>query len=196
MRMKELSNVAISNNKTAWKKKWKTKLKTTQRLYQSFVKSILLYSYGTWGLSRNDQKKPNSFHRQQLKRAISIKWSHRITSKILYQVTETEPLSIKIAEGRWKLLGHILRLPADCPAMKAIRYYFQERTNKIFVGRRTTTIITRIKEDITKTNENHVDFPITPLISLISLWNTHTKATNRKLWQKVISQVVDSAYSL
>ena len=36
----------------------------------------------------------------------------------------------------------------------------------------------------------------TPLISPVSLQNIHTKAMNRKLWQKVVSQVVNSAYYL
>ena len=134
--MKELSNIAISNNKTVWKEKSKIKLKSRQ-LYQSLVKSILLYRYHTWGLSRSDQKKLNSFHRKQLKWAISIKWSHRITSKILYQVTETEPLSMKIAEGRWKLLGHILRLPADCPA---------NESNEMLLSRKNQQNIFRKKE--------------------------------------------------
>ena len=50
-RRKELSNIALSNNETLWKKKWKIKLKTRLRLYESLVKSILLYKCCTWGLS-------------------------------------------------------------------------------------------------------------------------------------------------
>ena len=88
------------------------------------------------------------------------------------------------------------RLPADCPARKAMRYYFEERTKKKFVGRKRTTIVTTINEDIRRTKENHTEFPVTPLISLVSLQNIHTKAKNRKLWQKVVSQVDDSAFSL
>ena len=57
-----------------------------------------------------------------MRRVIGIKWPHRITNKKLYQVTETEPISITITERRWKLLGHILRLPADSLARKAMRY--------------------------------------------------------------------------
>ena len=72
-RRKELSSIALSNHETVWKKKWKTKLKTRLRLYESLVKVILLYNCGTWGLSRSDQKKLNSFHRKQLRRVIGIK---------------------------------------------------------------------------------------------------------------------------
>ena len=84
----------------------------------------------------------------------------------------------------------------NCPARKAMRYYFKEKTNKRFVERRRTITVTTINEDIRRIKEKHTDFPITPLISLASLQNIHTKAKNRKLWQKVVSQVVDSAYSL
>ena len=42
----------------------------------------------------------------------------------------TTPLSITITERRLKLLRHILRLPNDCPARKAMRYYFEERKKK------------------------------------------------------------------
>ena len=125
-----------------------------------------------------------------------IKWTHKITNKKFYQVTEAEPLSVAITERRWNLLGHILKLPAECPARKAMRYYFEEGTKKKFVGRRRTTIVPTINEGIRRTKEKHKDFPITRLISLVNLQNIHTKAKNRKLWQKVVSQVVDSAYSL
>ena len=54
-RRKELSNIAMSNNEKLWKKKWKTKLKIRLRLYETLVKSILLYNCGTV---------LNSFHRR------------------------------------------------------------------------------------------------------------------------------------
>ena len=93
------------------------------------------------------------------------------------QISETESLSTTIAKKKLKLLGHILRLSADCPAKKAMRYYFEERNNKMFTGRKRTTIVSRIKADIknkkkkNKKNEKHIDFPITPLISLVNLSN-------------------------
>ena len=145
---------------------------------------------------RSDQKKLDSSYGKQLRRVTGIKWSHRITNNKLYHVTETEPLSITITERRWKLLEHILRLTADFPPRKAIRYYFVERTSKKFVGRKRTAIITKINEDIIRRKESHTDFPITPLISLISLQNINAKAKNRKLWQKVVIQVADWTYSL
>ena len=53
--------------------------------------------------------------------------------------------------------------------------------NKMFVGRRRTANVNTINEDIRRAKEKHTDFPIAPLISLVSLENIHTKAKNRKL---------------
>ena len=176
-RRKELSSIALSNNEIVWKTKWKTKLKTRLRPYESLVKSILLNNCsGTWGLSWSDHKKLNSFHRKQLRRVIGIKWPHSITNKKLYQVTETQPLSIAITE-RWKLLGHILRLPANCPFGKAMRYYLEERTNEKFVGRKRTSIGTTINDVTWRTKQNHTDYQITPLISLVSKRPTQKRRT-------------------
>ena len=85
---------------------------------------------------------------KQLSWVIGIKWPHRITNNKLYQVSETESLSIAITERKWKLPGHILRLPADCPERKDITSYFEERTNKKFIGRRRATIVTTIDKDV------------------------------------------------
>ena len=68
--------------------------------------------------------------------------------------------------------------------------------NKMFVGRKRTANVNTINKDIRRAKEKHTDFPIASLISLVSLENIHTKAKNRELWQKVVIQVVDLAYSL
>ena len=187
-RRKELSKITISNSETVWKNKWKTKLKT--RLYVWIV-SQKYTSLQLWylGIIAKWPEELNSLHRIQLRRVSGIKWPHRTANKKLYQVIETESLSITIKkkmERRWKPLGHILQLPADCPASKGISYFFEEWTNKTFVGRRRTTIVTTINEDIRGTKQKQTDLPITPLISLVSLQNNHTKAKNRKLWQKFL----------
>ena len=99
-------------------------------------------------MSKDDQRELKSFHRRQLRKVIGIQWQHKISNNKLYKITETKQLSITITERRWKLLGHILRLPANCPARKAMRYYFEERANKIFRVRRRTTIVSTLNEDI------------------------------------------------
>ena len=80
----------------------KTKLTIRIRLYETLVKSILLYNCGTWNVSKDDQRKMNSFHRRQLRKVIGIQWLHKISNNKLYKITGTKSLSITIT--RWKLL--------------------------------------------------------------------------------------------
>ena len=56
-RRKELATIALAKNDAIWKKNWKTKLTTRIRLYETLVKSVLLYNCGTWDVSRDDQRK-------------------------------------------------------------------------------------------------------------------------------------------
>ena len=82
-RRKELSSVALANNKDIWKKKKnKTKRKTRIRIYETAVKSILLYNCRTWGISKVDQKKLDSFHQRQLRKVIRVNWPKKISNKI------------------------------------------------------------------------------------------------------------------
>ena len=126
---------------------------------------------------------------------IRMNWPYKISNKKFYEVTGSKPLSITITERRWKLLGHIMRLPSDCPARKAMRYFFEKRSNKLFKGRKRTTIYTTLNEDIRRTKLAYQDFPVTPLVSQVSLQNMYTKAKNRKLWKKIVGMVVKSAHS-
>ena len=145
-------------------------------------------------MSKDDQRKLNSFHRRQPRKVTRIQWLYKISNNKLYKITGTKPLSITMIERRWKLLGHILRLQANCPARKTMRYHFEERTNKIFRGRRRTTIVSTMNEDIKRTKVDDITFPVASLVSKVSLRNLYTRAKNRKLRSKIVQQVVKSAY--
>ena len=78
---------------------------------------------------------------------------------------------------------------------KGYGYYFEERTNKIFSGRKRTTIASTLNENIKRAKEDDITLPVTRLVLQVSLQNLYTKAKNRKLWSKIVKQVVKSAYS-
>ena len=78
----------------------------------------------------------------------------------------------------------------EAAARKAMRYYFEDRTNQTFRGRRRTTIVSTLNEDIKRTKGDDITFPVTPLVSQVSLQNLYTKAKNRKLWSKTVQQAV------
>ena len=67
-RRKKMTTIALAKNNAIWKENWKKKRTTRIRLYQKLVKSVLLYNCETWGVTEDDQKIRNSFHRRQLER--------------------------------------------------------------------------------------------------------------------------------
>ena len=120
-RRKDLAVRAIHSHYDIWKRKKHTRVSTRLKLYGALVKSILLYNCGTWGVSKTDEKKLDSFHRRQLRIVLGIRWPHKIKNTSLYKATKEIPLSVTITERRWKLLGHVMRLPAYFPSRKAMK---------------------------------------------------------------------------
>ena len=94
---------------------------TTPLLYLS----SLTYHMGTWDLTQAESARLDSFHCTQLKHLLGIKWPQRISNKVFYQRCQCEPLSIKITEARWRLFGHVLRMPQNVPAQITNDSYFQ-----------------------------------------------------------------------
>ena len=90
--------IAVAKNDAIWKKNWKTKLITRIRLYETLVKSVLFCNCRTWVVSKDDQRKLNSFHGRQLRKVIGITWPCKISNNELYKFTGTKPLSITITE--------------------------------------------------------------------------------------------------
>ena len=160
------------------------------------VKSILLYNCCTWGLTKQDELNLNSFHRQQLRKVIGIRWPHVIRSKNVYRLTNQKPVTIEITERRWKMLGHVLRLDKNTPARKAMKFFFEKReSSKKFKGRKRASIVTTINNDIAKTKSINPNFAIKKLKTEVDLHNIGSKAGNRKQWKIIVATVVKAAYS-
>ena len=84
------------------------------------IKPVLLYNSSTWGLTKKGEDELNSFRRQQLRRLIGIKYPHIISNRNLYYRFHEVPIMFYVFRGRWRLFGHILGLPRDTPANKAM----------------------------------------------------------------------------
>ena len=87
--------------------------------------SLYLSSLTTWPLTQAESAHLDSFCRTQLKYLLEINWPQSISNKSLYQRCQCEPLSITITEARWRLFGHVLRMPQNVPAQMTNDSYFQ-----------------------------------------------------------------------
>ena len=115
------------------KKIWyhrKIRINKKLRLYKSTVKPILLYNSETYGLTKKDQTEIDVTHRRQLRTLINNK---KICNNKLYEKCKGKEISVTIKRNKWKLFGHILRLPLNKPANESMKYYFKvpEKTKKI-----------------------------------------------------------------
>ena len=71
---KHLSNIALNRMEQIWHRADKTKQRTRIKLYNTLVRSVLLYNCGTWALTKTDEEKLDSFHRKQLRRVLGIRY--------------------------------------------------------------------------------------------------------------------------
>ena len=130
------------------------------------MKQVLTYNCGTWGLTKKDEEILDTFHRKQLKFLIHKRFPHIISNTNLYKRCNEYTLSLFILRSRWKRFGHILRLEDQTPAYKTMVFYFEKTDAKGFRGRPRTTIATTINNDIKRTADKIVEFPVRVLTSL------------------------------
>ena len=195
-RRKQLTTGSMKKIKEILKRKKVVNLSKKLKLYNSIVKSVLMYNSCTWGLTQKDEKGLDSFHRKQLRQILGVKYPTTMENEKVYKVTKTKPLSIDITKARWKMFGHVLRMNERTTARLSMKYYFQVPTNtRKFRGRKRATIVTTLNRDIKRTRTKYNNFDIKPLLTEVDLRNTKVKAINRNHWKKKIQMVIDAAYS-
>ena len=194
-RRKNISTGKLVKMKKILKNKKVSKTEKKMKLYNAMVKSVLMYNSCTWGLTKEDEKNLDSFHRKQLRIVLGVFYPNRIRCEKLYKVTKSRPITIDITRARWKMFGHVLRMNEKTPARKAMKYFFQDpQGTPKFRGRKRATIVTTLNRDIERTQQHNTSFRIPVLKSELDLRNTRVKAMNRKQWQKIVKMVVDAAY--
>ena len=109
-RRKQLANVAFRKLSTVWFRWSRISLPLRLRLYESFVVRVLIYNMGTWGLTKT---KLDAYHRRHLQQIVGIHWPHRISNTALYRRCRCHPISEDVKSARWRLFGHVLRMPRD-----------------------------------------------------------------------------------
>jgi hypothetical protein len=90
-----------------------TKLKTMTklRIFNSNVKSVLLYACESWLASKQATNLLQTFVNWCLRCILKIYWPAVILKQQLWQITQQEPTELEIKRRKWKWLGHTLRRP-------------------------------------------------------------------------------------
>lgn len=96
--------------------------RTKIRLYNTNVKSILLYGCESWYLSASDAQHLQAFANRCLRRILRVFWPATITNSELWFRTNQPPISEEIMSRKYRWLGHTLRKPADDIARKVLDF--------------------------------------------------------------------------
>ena len=181
-----------------WIRNHKVSRNTKIRLYKAIVKPVLLYNSSTWGLTKNEEMGIDSFHRQQLRKVLNVKYPDKMRNDEVYRLTKETPISLQICKNRWKLFGHIMRLNENTPAQKSMKHYFADSTSAKFRGRRRTTLPVRLSQDIDMVRQrDHLfnrDFPsVHKLGSIADLTAITQVAMDRKKWQQLVTRICKAA---
>ena len=125
-RRKQLASAAFPVVWSLWKRQQLVSERLRIRLYNAFVLPVLLYNCGCWSLTVAGGARLDSFHQRQLRSLLGIKWPQRLSNTTLYIRCQAEKLTTVLRRQRWKLLGHILRMDNDVPAVQAMHKYFNQ----------------------------------------------------------------------
>ena len=102
------ARVAFSMLKKVWRAK-EISLKTKMRIFNSNVKSVLLYGSETWSLTVANEARIQSFVNRCLRYILRVWWPNRIRNEELWEKTKQLPIGIQIKQRKWKWIGHTLR---------------------------------------------------------------------------------------
>ena len=110
---KQLQNVWRSNA---------IKTQTKIRIFNSNVKSILLYGSETWKLTNQLKNRLQSFINNCLRRILRIFWPNTITNEELWERTKQQLVVLEMKKRKWRWLGHTLRKPRTNITRQSLRW--------------------------------------------------------------------------
>ena len=82
-------------------------LSTKLRIYSSLMQSVMLYSSETWTMRKVDSDRIQSFHMQELRCILDIRWYNKVSNAVVNERTKLPNLPSLIADRRHSLFGHI-----------------------------------------------------------------------------------------
>ena len=91
---------------------WKSRIYSTNvklRIFNSNVKSVLLYGSETWRLTKTIINRLQVFLNGCLRRILNVRWFDRISNKTIWERASQDTIEVQIRKRKWKWIGHTLR---------------------------------------------------------------------------------------
>ena len=97
-------------------------LNTKMRLFNSNIKTILLYGCETWKTTKHLVNKIQVFTNTCLRQILKIRWPEKITNTALWEKTNQTPMESELKKRKWSWIGHTLRKPAHSITRQALQW--------------------------------------------------------------------------
>ena len=95
---------------------------TKLKIFNSNVKSVLLYGAETWRMTVKTIRKLQSFVNRCLRRILKIRWTDKITNEELWERTGQIPMVKQVRKRKWAWVGHTLRTPSNSITRQALHW--------------------------------------------------------------------------
>ena len=162
-----------------YNKAWSNKIPLDKRLllYEALVVSVMMYNSSCWAAPKSMLDKLDVVHRRHLRSILNYKYPNIISNDNLYKRCNVEPLSVRVDRNRWRMLGHVLRGPAEGPAYTSLVFAINTLQLPGRIGRPQTNLFSLIQRDL----KDHDIF----LNNLSDLTYLRNLALNKVIWRRL-----------
>ena len=115
------ARTAFANLSNLWKAS-KISISTKIRLFNSNVKSVLLYGCETWKTTQGVINKLQVFVNRCLRKIMKLKSTDKKRNEQLWERTGQVPIQTEIGRRRWKWVGHTLRKGKNSITRQALHW--------------------------------------------------------------------------
>lgn len=125
--------------------------KTKIKIFNSNVKTTLLYGCETWNTNSRDLNALQVFTNRCLRRILKIFWPSTISNNDLWMTTGQSSIASEILRRKWNWIGHTLRKPQEDLARAALEWNPQGSRRR---GRPAQTWRRQTGTEIAKSNKS------------------------------------------
>ena len=166
------------NLKKIWKARYISK-ELKIGLFNSNVKSVLLYGAESWRMTESIRSKLQVFLNRCLRRIMQVFWPEWVTNEELWRITKQKPIEQEIRERKWRWLGHTLRKEEKNITRQALRWNPAGRRSR---GRPKQTWRRTVEGEMKHANLT---------------WGTMASAAeNRVRWKRTVSAICAAMHNM
>ena len=148
---------------------------TKLRIFNSNVKSVLLYGSETWRVLSSTSSKIQAFINRCLRQILKIRWFDKVRNTALWERAKQEPKDVQIKERKWRWLGHTLRKDPKNTTRQALDWNPQGKRKR---GRPRQTWKRSLQTELSSIN--------------ISWEEAKTSARDRRRWKSAVEALCSS----